>query len=64
VPGPVSIGIEKQAGSLQKGTELGGIYSPQLRDDLTAGVISILPVLGIKKAVSWGTAQQCLKWNT
>jgi hypothetical protein len=61
----------RQVGSLQKGTELRGMYSPQSRGDLIAGVISeewpvwlsILPALGIKKAVAWGS-QQCLKWNT
>ena len=71
MPGPVTQGIKNQVGSLQKGTELRGIYSPQSRDDLMAGVISedwpvwlsVLPALGIKKAVSWGT-QQCINWNT
>ncbi len=71
MPGPVAQGINNQVGSLQKGTELHGIYSPQSRDDLMAEVISedwpvwlsVLPALGIKKAVSWGT-QQCINWNT
>jgi hypothetical protein len=71
VPGPVALEIDRQVGSLQKGTELCRTYSTQSRDELMAGVISedwpiwlsILPALGIKRAVSWGT-QHCLKWNT
>ena len=71
MPDPVAIEIDKRLGSIQKGTELRGTYSPQSRDELMAGVISedwpvwlsILPALGITRAVSWGT-KQCFKWNT
>ena len=51
-------------GSLQKGNELCGIYSPQLRDELVAGgdlgrlarlAVDSTSFIGIKKAVSWGT---------
>jgi hypothetical protein len=71
VPGPAILGIKRQAGSPQKGTELGGLYSPQSRNELMVCIISedwpvwlsVLPALGRRKAVSWGT-QQCFKWNS
>jgi hypothetical protein len=55
----------------RKGTELRGLYSPLKRGEVEVGVISegwpvwlsVLPALGIKKAVSWGS-EQSLNMNT
>jgi hypothetical protein len=52
-------------GSPLKGTELRGLYLPQKRDRIVAGVISedwpvwlsVLPALGIKNAVTWRAGQ-------
>jgi hypothetical protein len=62
VPGPAILGIKRQAGSPQKGTELGGLYSPQSRNELMVCIISedwpvwlsVLPALGRRKLCPGG----------